>query len=142
MSGYHRRVSPSSMQASILSLRSGPSPTPARAVLPRRLLSTLALLCIGVALSACASSGGSKGGSSGGSSDTEPGSVTYSNAARGSSLSLVSESMLIEMGIPGDTPEERTLNFNSTKRSSAAVKVCSDDILKGCLLYTSPSPRD
>ena len=130
MGGYHRRVSPPSMPTSISSLRSGPSPTPSRAALPRRLFGAAALLCVGVALSACASSGSSSGSSSRG-GNFEPGSVTYANAARGSSLSLISESMLAEMDIPGDTPEERTLNFNSKKRSSAAVKVCSDDILKG-----------
>ena len=83
-----------------------------------------ASLC--ASLCACASSGaaGQEGPGS-------PGEVTYTNAARGSSLSLVSESMLIEMGIPGDTAEQRILNFNSEKRSSAAVKVCSDDILEG-----------
>ena len=114
----------------MLSLRSGQSPTPRRAAHSVRFFSALALLCVGAALSACASSGSSSKGSSA-TNDIEPGSVTYSNAARGSSLSLVSESMLIEMGIEGETAAERTLNFNSTKRASAAVKVCSDDILKG-----------
>jgi hypothetical protein len=89
------------------------------------LISALLLVC--VALGACSSSGGSASDPL----NQNPGSVTYSNAARGSTLSLVSESMLIEMGVPGETAAERTLAFNSTKRATASVKVCSDEILEG-----------
>ena len=116
------------MPTSIFSPRSGTSPTSASALLPRRLMGALALACAAAALSACASSGSSSSKAGGA---TQPGSITYTNAARGNSLGLVSVSMLAEMGVPGETPAERTLNFSSTSRSSAAVKVCSDEVLKG-----------
>ncbi len=124
MGGFHRRAPFSSMPTHHFFIRSGP---PATRPLGLGRLGSLMLLCLGFALGGCQSSGGAAQGPA----DIKPGSVTYSNAARGNSLSLVSESMLIEMGIPGDTPAERTLAFNSTKRASASVKVCSDEILEG-----------
>lgn len=96
---------------------------------PRRALSVAACGFVLTLFAACSSSG--SGADKVGRSTVTSGSVTYSNPARNSVFSLVSESMLIDLGIEGDTPAERTLNFNSQKRSSASVKVCRDDVIAG-----------
>lgn len=46
-------------------------------------------------------------------------------------FALVSEAMIEQMGIPGETPDERTANFYSTKRAEAGTKVARNDAIAG-----------
>lgn len=93
-----------------------------------RLLTIIFTALAVVPLTACSSTGS---GSNGAGSNHTAGSVTYNNPGKGQSFALVSESMLVEMGIPGETPRERTLNFYSAPKTSPNVKVCTDDVLRG-----------
>ncbi len=60
----------------------------------------------------------------------------------GQQMSLISESMLEQLGVPGETPDERTMNFYSQERSSATVKVAPNDAVTGFLQYLSESGFD
>lgn len=98
--------------------------TAARRVLP----GALALLALAAA--SCSSTGASSDGAQ---TDAPGaiGSVTYSNPSKGRVLGLISESMLAELGIPGDTAAERALAYSSNPENSANIKICTDEFLKG-----------
>lgn len=96
---------------------------------PLARLARCAGVALATALSAVALSSCSSSGTASNSGGQIAGTVTYMNPARGSMLGLVSQSMLAELGVPGETIGERVLNFSSEPKASASVKVCQDDIL-------------
>lgn len=57
-------------------------------------------------------------------------------------LGLVSESMLENLSVPGDTPAERTLNFYSERRPNAQLKVAPDDAIAGLREFYSAEGFD
>ncbi len=93
--------------------------------------------CAGVALATAVSVLALSGCSSSGSSSDRigqvtgtAGEITYMNPAQGKTLGLVSQSMLTELGVPGDTIDKQVVNFNSNTKTGASIKVCPDDILE------------
>lgn len=97
------------------------SPRSATRCLP--LSGVLALLLVIVG---CSSSGPRAG-----SSTETSGSVTLRDYTENSALKLISDAMLIEMGIEGDTLEERRLNFDSNEQTGVIAKVCENDTIAG-----------
>lgn len=60
---------------------------------------------------------------------TTAGSVVYNGG--GLSLGLVSETLLVDLGVPGNGPDERKAAFYSEERDNAQVKVAPDDAIAG-----------
>ena len=68
-----------------------------------------------------------------GRSTVTAGSIVYNSG--GLSLGLISETMLADLGVPGETADERKMNFYSVGRSDAQVKVAPDDAIAGLASY-------
>lgn len=60
----------------------------------------------------------------------------------GTQMSLISESMLRVLGVPGKDADERTMNFYSQKRQSATAKVAPNDAVTGLIQYLGQSGFD
>jgi len=60
----------------------------------------------------------------------------------GVQMALISESMLEHLGVPGSSPEERTLNFYSEERQNATAKVAPNDAITGLLQYFNENGFD
>lgn len=73
------------------------------------------------------------------STDTAGEIVLYSD---GSQMSLISESMLELLGVPGKNADERTMNFYSEERDNANAKVAPNDAITGLLQYFSQEGFD
>jgi len=97
----------------------------------QRAVALFATLCLTPLLAgmfvACAASGSNDVGST---TDTA-GSMTYRDYTNDSAYTLLSDAQLIKMGIPGETMDERRLNFDSTEQVDAATKICHDDAIAG-----------
>lgn len=60
---------------------------------------------------------------------------TIALSTSGQTFVLISEAMLERMGIEGDTVEDRTRNFYSSKRGDAVAKVAPNDAVAGLAQY-------
>lgn len=110
--------------------------TPSSRVLPRvrrALAGALALSfpCAAVGLLAACQSGPSAAEL--GRTTTTAGRIELETSGR--RFVLLSETMLERMGVKGTTPEERTLEFYSTKSQDAAAKVAPDDAIAGLVQF-------
>ncbi|MEM9378618.1 MAG: hypothetical protein AAGB93_01625 [Planctomycetota bacterium] len=98
-----------------------------RAPLAPAALALLLLVTVGCLATVGCSSSGPRAGST-----TETaGSVTLRDYSENSALKLISDGMLVEMGIEGATFEERRLNFDSNEQTGMIAKVCENDTIAG-----------
>ncbi|MDG1986245.1 MAG: hypothetical protein P8M11_16960 [Planctomycetota bacterium] len=108
---------------------------------PARHAALLALACVLTLFTACAGAGGSPVGSS----TTTAGRIVLRDYTFGKEMSLVSSSMLAELGYEGTDYEERRLSYYSQLDgdiSKASTKACHDDAMTGLLQALKESGLD
>jgi len=102
---------------------------------------SLALACALSLLTACAGTGGTAAGSS----TSTAGKVVFRDYTFGKEMTLISSSMLAELGYEGANYEERRLSYYSKldrDPAKASAKACHDDAMTGLLQALKESGLD
>lgn len=108
---------------------------------PVRQAALLALACAISILSACAGAGSGPTGSS----TSTSGKIVFRDYTFGKEMTLISSSMLAELGYEGTSYEERRLSYYSQldgDSSKASTKACHDDAMTGLLQALKESGLD
>ncbi len=108
---------------------------------PVRQAALLALACAVSLLSACAGTGGPAAGSS----TSTAGKIVFRDYTFGKEMTLISSSMLAELGYEGANYEERRLSYYSKldqDPAKASAKACHDDAMTGLLQALKESGLD
>lgn len=111
---------------------------------PIRSAALLALLCALSLLSSCAGTGGGSVGTS----TSTAGKIVFRDYTAGREMTLISSSMLADLGYEGDSYESRRLSYYSelggdvSEVTKKSTKACHDDAITGLLQALEESGLD